>query len=219
MSIVSFIYSAKRFVLFILVILCLTVMTALAPAGYPRGTPEDGVKPLVSLMVWDGQAIEDLISSEFMVYQSGRMIPGLNVKCETGGTAWNGFNYCIPEEIDLRGSQASIKIRPVEEMKHSGNKSLTLTLVPDPSNEIDPDNAVKSIIIEDAEITGVLFMKPCSGFPELFPGTVEIPLSKKCSEDIRVDYTISGILVKNRAGECLSGAVMKRRCKLKFNFL
>ena len=181
-------------------IVLLILMGFVLPSFNPvKGNSPD--KPVISLMVWDGKAIEGSKSAEFILYQTGTFIPELTVYIETGGTARNGYDYSLRKNILMRNPRTSIRIRPVEDLVYTGNKSLTITLVPNEAYVIDPENASKTIIIEDAEMPVVQFSTPYSTIPEFAPGSVDLVLSETYSNDIKVDYTISGILAKNSIGE------------------
>ncbi len=154
-------------------------------------------KPTISLMVWDEKAIEGASSAEFILYQVGTFKPDLAVHFKTTGTARNGYDYRIRENIQMRNSQTSIKIKPVENMLLTGNKTVTITLLPDSAYAIDPKNSTKTITIQDSEMPIVQFMLPGSNGQESAQGNVELILSKPSSEDVRIDYTVSGVLAKN----------------------
>ena len=154
-------------------------------------------KPTISLMVWDETAKEGSKSAEFILYQVGKFKPGLTVHFKTSGTAKNGYDYRIRDDIKMRGSEASLTIKPVEDLVVTGNKTVTITLLPDSAYTIDPKNATKTIIIQDAEMPVVQFLLPCSNWPESSKGEVQLTLSKVVSHDVKIDYAVSGVLAKN----------------------
>ena len=119
-------------------------------------------KPNISLMVWDEKANEGSSSAEFILYQVGSFKPGLTVRYKTSGTARNGYDYKILEKVQMRNSQTSIKIKPIENLKLTGNKTVTITLLPDSTYSIDPKNSSKTITIQDSEMPVVEFLLPGS---------------------------------------------------------
>ncbi len=203
-----------------LLIYSLLVITGLLISSCETGkrtTKEEIEKPTISLMVWDDKAMEGTDGAEFQFFQSGRQLSDLTVKYSISGTAKNGYDFNIPESIRMKDLLAvsSIKptddfinmqmrnpatfliIKPVDDFLLEGDETVTITLISDPAYTIDPDNASKTIVIQDNELPDVQFLLPGSGGPESSPGNVEVTLSKVTSKDVRIEYTVSGILAQN----------------------
>jgi ADP-ribosylglycohydrolase len=184
----------------ILLFISLFVFPALFTTSCNNGKvkpPQVSEKPIISLMVWDEKAKEGSKSAELILYQTGTFVPDLEVHFKIGGTARNGYDYRIRENIRMRNPQTSIIIKPVDDLIVEGDKSLIITLVPDSAYIVDPDNAGKTVIIQDNELPDVQFLLPCSGGSESYMGNVEVVLSSPVSKDVSVDYTVSGILAQN----------------------
>jgi ADP-ribosylglycohydrolase len=164
---------------------------------FMKSYAQSSEKPTISLMVWDETAKEGSKSAELILYQVNTFKPNLTVHFKTSGTAKNGYDYRISEDIRMRNPQTSLIIKPVEDFLLKGNKTVTITLIPDSAYTIDPENASKTIVIQDAEMPVVQFLLPCSSGTESTKGNVEVTLSKATTSDVKIDYSVSGVLAKN----------------------
>ena len=197
----------KNTLLFSSLLVVIGFFTFSCDAG-KRTTSQTIEKPTISLMIWDEKAKEGSNSAEFIFYQVGTLKPDLTVRFTTSGTARNGYDYRIRENILMRNRQTSLIIKPINEILLKGNKTVTITLIPDSAYTIDPKNASGTIVIQDGEMPEVQFLLPCSGGPESFRGSVEVTLSKAASSDVRIDYTVSGILAQYGADFNLTSGTM-----------
>jgi ADP-ribosylglycohydrolase len=154
-------------------------------------------KPVISLMIWDETAKEGSERAELQLFQVGTGLPDLEVNFAISGTARNGYDYRIRNNIRMRNQRASLIIKPVDDFLVEGDETVTITLLPDPAYLIDPENSSKTIIIQDDELPDVQFLLPCSGEPESSPGNVTVTLSKISSEDVKIDCRIMGNLAQN----------------------
>lgn len=166
---------------------------------YMNSSAQPVKKPMLSLMVWDDKAIEGSDRAELQLFQVGTVRPGLEVKFAISGTAKNGYDFRITNNIRMRNQQASIIIKPVDDLILEGDETVTITLVADDAYTIDPENASKTIVIQDNELPDVQFLLPCSGEPESSSENIKVTLSKAGSADVRIDYKVSGALAQNPA--------------------
>ena len=184
-----------------------------------RTTTQIIEKPTISLVVWDETAREGSDGAELQLFQVGTPLSDLTVKFTISGTAKNGYDFNIPEKIQMKNPQISLLvkptddflniqmrntatsliIKPIDDILLEGDETVTITLTPNPAYKIDPDNASKTIVIQDNELPDVQFLLPGSIGPESSQGNVEVTLSKAASNDVKIDYTVSGILAQNSA--------------------
>jgi ADP-ribosylglycohydrolase len=162
-----------------------------------RITPLAIEKPKISLMVWDEKSMEGSDGAELQLFQVGTPVSDLTVKYAIGGTAKNGYDFRIRENIKMRNSQASLIIKPIDDFILEGDETVTITLVPDSAYEVDPENYCATVVIEDNELPDVQFLYPCSSSPESVPGRIEVTLSRAVTENVKINYTVSGILAQN----------------------
>jgi ADP-ribosylglycohydrolase len=158
---------------------------------------QDIKKPMLSLMVWDEKAIEGSDRAELKLFQIGAVNPDLEVNFAISGTARNGYDFRIRNNIRMNNAQVSLIIKPVDDFLIEGDETVTITLLADTAYSIDPKNAVKTIIIQDNELADVQFLLPCSSESESSQGNVRLTLSKAASADVKIVYKISGTLVQN----------------------
>lgn len=159
-----------------------------------RGSPQSMDKPTISVMVWDGEAMEGSETAELQLFQVGTAKSGLVVNYTISGTARNGYDFRIRNSIEMRNPQASLIIKPVDDLFPEGDETVTITLIADPAYNIDAENAGKTIVIRDNELPEVQFLLPSSGEPESSRGDVKVTLSKPASTEVTIDYKISGAL-------------------------
>jgi ADP-ribosylglycohydrolase len=158
-------------------------------------------KPVISLMVWDDIAREGSDAAEFQLFQVGTVKNDLNVKYKISGTAKNGFDYRIRENIRMRNSHASLIIKPVDDFLTEGDESVIISLLPDSAYTIDSENESKTITIRDNELPDVQFQLPCSAVSESSPGNIKVILSQASTLPVKIEYSISGNLVQNSASD------------------
>ena len=173
-----------------------------------RTTSQTIEKPTISLMVWDEKAREGSDGAELQLFQLGPPSPDLTVKFTISGTAKNGYDFRIRENIQMRNPQTSLIIKPVDDFLLEGDETVIITLIPDPAYTIDPENASKTVLIQDDELPDVQFLLPCSNGPESSQGNVELTLSKAAPVDVRIDYTVSGVLAQTGADFNLTSGVL-----------
>lgn len=166
-----------------------------------RTTSQTIEKPTISLMVWDEKAKEGSDEAELQLFQIGTPSPDLTVNYTISGTAKNGYDFRIRENIQMRNPQTSLIIKPIDDFLLEGDETVIITLIPDSAYTIDPGNASKTVFIQDDELPDVQFLLPCSSGPEYSQGNVEVTLSKAASNDVRIDYTVSGILAQNSSAD------------------
>jgi ADP-ribosylglycohydrolase len=154
-------------------------------------------KPTISLMVWDEKSKEGSDGAELQLFQVGTPVPDLTVKFFISGTAKNGYDFRIRENFIMRNSQASLIIKPIDDLLLEGDETVTITLKPDSAYAVDPENYCATVIIKDNELPDVQFLYPCSSSPESLPGRIEVTLSRAVSKNVKINYTVSGILAQN----------------------
>ncbi|HUX97339.1 MAG TPA: ADP-ribosylglycohydrolase family protein [Bacteroidales bacterium] len=158
-------------------------------------------KPKISLMIWDDRAIEGSDRAELQLFQIGTVRTDLVVRYAISGTAKNGYDYRIGNSITMRSQKATLIIKPVDDFLTEGDETVTLALLPDDAYDIDPANAVKTIIIQDNELPDIQFLLPSSSQPESATAEIELSLSKKSDTDVRADYKIHGYLIQDPASD------------------
>jgi ADP-ribosylglycohydrolase len=186
----------KRTLYYCLISMFAVIFTSSCDTG-KRITPLAIEKPKISLMVWDEKSMEGSDGAELQLFQVGTPVSDLTVKYAIGGTAKNGYDFRIRENIKMRNSQASLIIKPIDDFILEGDETVTITLVPDSAYEVDPENYCATVVIEDNELPDVQFLYPCSSSPESVPGRIEVTLSRAVTENVKINYTVSGILAQN----------------------
>ena len=177
-------------------------LMVLLTIGYePESGAQTSEKPMISLMVWDGRAIEGSDRAELQFFQTGTFKSDLVVRYEISGTARNGYDFRIGNSIRMRNPKTSLIIKPVDDFLPEGDETVTIKLVGDDAYTIDTNNAGKTIIIQDNELPDIQFLLPCSGEPESSAGMVRISLSRPVTEDVSIDYKISGALIQDPTGD------------------
>jgi hypothetical protein len=162
-----------------------------------RITPQTVEKPTISLMVWDEKSKEGSDAAELQLFQVGAFLSDLTVKFSISGTAKNGYDFRIRENIKMRNSQTSLIIKPIDDFILEGDETVTITLIPDSAYAVDPENNCATVVIKDNELPDVQFLYPCSSSPESIPGRIEVTLSRAVPENVKVNYTVSGKLAQN----------------------
>jgi len=160
-------------------------------------TPPNVEKPAISLMVWDGKSKEGSDGAELQLFQVGTHLSDLTVKFAISGTAKNGYDFRIRDNLEMRNPQVSLIIKPIDDLLPEGDETVTITLVPDSAYTVDPENASRTVLIQDNELPDVQFLYPCSGGPESSPGSIEVTLSRPVSENVKINYNVSGTLAQN----------------------
>lgn len=153
--------------------------------------------PEVSLMVWDDKAKEGSDPAEFRLYQSGQHTEYLTVHVEISGTARNGSDYTpVKNSIRIK-NDAPLRIYPIDDLLPENEETVIITLLEDPSYSINPEHKSKKIDIQDDEIPDVQFAIPAWIEKESIPDAViKVVLSEEAREDIKVDYSVSGLLAR-----------------------
>lgn len=169
-------------------------------------------KPTVSLVVWDEIAREmDLKAAEFYLYRNGGdQASDVVVYYEISGTAKNGYDFVLRDNITLRGTsenestgsgwgtqpQTSLRIKPINNMLTEGNKTVTITLLPNPEYEIDVAHKTGTITIQDSALPVVQFETPSSS--GMKTTAVKVVLTKPYSKDVKFNYSIKSLVPKDR---------------------
>lgn len=159
--------------------------------------PKAGKKPVISLVVWDEIAREGSDKAELRLFKTGANVNGLNVKYAVSGTAENGYDFRITENIIMDNRQVSLPIKPIDDTSLEGDETVIITLLPDSAYSIDTNNVSKTIYIRDNELPDVQFSLPCSSGPESRKPGIEVILSRPFTGNVEVEYNVSGILAQN----------------------
>jgi ADP-ribosylglycohydrolase len=154
-------------------------------------------KPTISLLVWDGKAKEGSDGAELQLFQVGTPVSDLIVKFTISGTAKNGYDFRIRDNLKMRNPQASIIIKPIDDLLPEGDETVIITLIPDSAYIVDPENVRATVLIQDNELPDVQFLYPCSSGSESSPGSIDVSLSRAVSENVKINYTVSGTLAQN----------------------
>jgi hypothetical protein len=160
-------------------------------------TPQTVEKPTISLMVWDGKSKEGSDAAELQLFQVGTPLSDLTIKFAISGTAKNGYDFRIRDNLKMRNPQASLIIKPIDDLLPEGDETVTITLIPDSAYTVDPENGSATVLIQDDELPDVQFLYPCSSGSESSPGSIEVTLSRAVSENVKINYNVSGALAQN----------------------
>ena len=177
-------------------------------------------KPTISLVVWDNIAREsDLKPAEFYLYRNGGdTSTDIVVYYEISGTARNGYDFNIRDNIRLTGSsgqasgrgfgtppQTSLRIKPINNYLIDENKSVTIKLLSNANYEIDPTHNAGTITILDSAFPEVQFKYPSSSGNK--SSAIKVVLSKPCfvredidhySKEVKLNYSISSVVPNDR---------------------
>ncbi len=156
-------------------------------------------KPIISLMVWDGKSKEGSNAAELQLFQVGTPLSDLTIKFAISGTAKNGYDFRIRDNLKMRNPQASLIIKPVDDLLPEGDETVTITLIPDSAYTVDPENGSATVLIQDDELPDVQFLYPCSSGSESSPGSIEVTLSRAVSENVTCAFAIFKITKGNVA--------------------
>ncbi len=161
--------------------------------------PANVDRPTVSIMTWDEKAKEGSDPAELRLFQVGKKIPDLTVYYTISGTAKNGFDYMpVRHSIVMRDRTATIRIGPMDDSLLEGDETVKVTLVANPQYAIEPNNASKTVVIQDNELPDIQFSQPSSsGEESISQPIINVVLSKTVSGNVKVDYAVSGILAKS----------------------
>jgi len=186
----------KRTLFFSLISIFAVIFASSCDTG-KRIHPQTIEKPTISLMVWDEKSKEGSDEAELQLFQVGTPLSDLTVKFSISGTAKNGYDFRIRENIKMRNPQASLIIKPIDDLLLEGDETVTITLIPDSAYAVDPENYCATVVIKDNELPDVQFLYPCSSSSESFPGSIEVTLSRAVSENVKINYIVSGTLAQN----------------------
>lgn len=169
-------------------------------------------KPTVSLVVWDEIAREtDLKPAEFYLYRNGGdQTSDIVVYYQISGTAKNGYDFVLRDNIRLSGitenetsgsgwgtqPQTSLRIKPIYNTLTEENKTVTITLLPNPEYIIDEARKTGTIIIQDSALPLVQFETPSSS--AMKASTIKVVLTKPYSKDVKFNYSIRGVVPNER---------------------
>lgn len=154
-------------------------------------------KPTVAAVVWDDRAKEGEDLGEIRIYQLGDPVPGLKVKVRYEGSASNGYDYrCYTNLLEV-DRYRKFMVRPILDGIVEGSEVVKVRILEDDAYEIDPDHNQASVVIRDGEIPDVGFLSPSSVYDESKKhAEVGVILSRTCTRDIQIEYSVQGILAK-----------------------
>lgn len=183
--------NVKSFLKIILVIF-ITLPYLTGCAG--KTQPVEQEKPTVALMLWDEKAKEGSDFGEFQIYTEGEGKTNVTVFYTMSGTAKNGYDFTPIADTLVVGKRKSIMTQAIDDDLSEGDETVSITLKPHASYEINQKHASKTLIIQDNEIPDVQFLKPSSkGSESVSTVNIEVALSRPAQTEVKVDYSVRGI--------------------------
>lgn len=198
----------KKLFLILGLMISLTILTV----SFASTCTQPKSKPTISLLVWDDIAREEGCKpGVFYLYRyGGDPVEDIVVYYEISGTAKNGYDFNIRDNIRIRGisqdenrggwgrqPQTELRIKPIDDDLLEGDETVTIKLKPDDNYNVDSKNNEGTIIIQDNEIPDVQFQYPSSEGMESSSGQINIILSSPTNTNVRVKYKILTRLVPN----------------------
>lgn len=154
-------------------------------------------KPVVAIVAWDEKAKESSDPAEIQIIQVGEYKRNLTVKIKIEGTASNGLDYRCFDNTWTVNKNKRIRIYPIDDGMREGDETVVVSLVESPDYTIENIHKRVTVTIQDSSFPDVEFAAPSSTGEEANENVdIKITLSKVCKEDVKLDYTVQGVLAE-----------------------
>ncbi|MCF7731274.1 MAG: PKD domain-containing protein [Akkermansiaceae bacterium] len=189
------------------------VLDATAEATITVANRQASATPTVNLTVQDGFVPEaGPGSSSFLFSRDGNLASNLTVSYAIGGTAANGVDYSgLPGAVTIPAGESSVTVAvtAIDNLLAQGNKTVTLTVLPQPAYQVGTNPSASATIVENDPVS--VFITATANLPlegSGNSGTFTVTRVGSLAANLQVNYRLGGTATNGVDYNTLSGTVL-----------